>query len=193
MKYLTILTILFLFIGFNSKASAQNNNYEGNIGVGKFILGGEIYYYTQDTEGENQWDDEIKEISFSPFLGYFFKENLAVVGKLNYIDYERNNNDSDSMGLGAGLRYFLPLGSFYLYFGGMLELLNEDYEVGDYNVFMYGLSFQAGLIYMITKNFGISAGVEAAYLAGEREWQDWDEDIDRTYFKLGYLGVQGFF
>jgi Outer membrane protein beta-barrel domain len=167
----------------------------GLFGKGRMMVGGEISYTsgtsTMDAGGTSV-DTDYSTLKFAPTFGYFVIPNIAVIGQLTYQSDSMGDSDQSTVGLSVGARYYMAMGKFNVYGGGMLGYSSVDYG-GDTTASGFVINIHGGALYMLGANWGVDAGLQIVYATGEMENSGSTADISDLSFALGYFGVQVFF
>ncbi|MDP8205279.1 MAG: hypothetical protein P9L92_01345 [Candidatus Electryonea clarkiae] len=109
---------LFVFVVI--LAFAITSAFAGDMFVkGGMELGGSFSFQTNSGEAyEDANGDGSTVINFMPSGGYFFMDNLAVVGVINYTSSSQGDWKSGQVGIGPGVEYYLGnmMGPGYVFF-----------------------------------------------------------------------------
>ena len=147
-------------------------------------VGGWIGYesYTIDSDA-----DAVSTISFEPWVGYFFMDNILAEVAIEYTS--TNSKDWDdpitTFGLGFGGAYFFN--NIYAGAGFAMESINDGYEEWSGNY----IGFDIGYLYGIAENIYLDVGF--GYEMGIGEYGgDFEGDNEESGFGFG-AGIAIFF
>ncbi len=141
---------------------------------GKILLGGTTAFsyssmtlkFEYDGEEFDEMEMKMADLTFSPILGYFVMDGLAVGLDLNYTSSKAKIGDGDwsdpSTELGASLfgRYYFGSGNFKP-FGhaqvGFMSMSDSDADEDKYSGLVYGLGL--GADYFLNDNVALELGI----------------------------------
>lgn len=152
MKKVLLSAVALLAFGF---ANAQE---EGNgFGKGSMFVSGTVGF-----NSAKQGDAKSSEFTFSPALGYFVTENIALGARLNVVSGE-DQFETKSSEFGAdvfGRYYFTPASKFSVFGELAVGFGSEKIEplVGAETKFnSFGVNAGIGVSYFLNNNFAIEA------------------------------------
>lgn len=129
MKKMSLLTIPLIFLITTTRAQAIKKGISSSpesvfssINKGKWMLGGDLYLQSHRFNDVDPAND-LKEssVGFSPFLGYFVKNRLAVGLLFDYSSIKSKGPNTDDVfsqiSLGPAVRYYLPISTRFMFFG----------------------------------------------------------------------------
>ena len=167
----------------------------GLFGKGRMMLGGEITYSSTSTTvsaNGTDTDTDSSTLKFAPTFGYFIIPNIAIIGQITYQSESVEDNDSSTIGLNVGARYYMAMGKFNVYGGAMLGYTTTDLG-NDTTASGFQINVHGGALYMLGANWGVDAGLQITYTIGDMEMAGNSADLTALHFALGYFGVQVFF
>jgi outer membrane protein len=149
---IAILALLLSSVDLNAQSEGFS---KGDI----FISG--AFRLASATEG----DIENSRFEISPKAGYFITENIALGGRLSYLQNESDNGNGNSAenksyGLGAfGRYYFTPDKKFSLFGQAGLDYFRSEISSSDFETNGFNLGLGAGLNYFVSKRFSLEASL----------------------------------
>lgn len=154
-----IFTAVAVF-GFISLQAQENQLNEGFSKGDVFTTGS--FGFSSSKQG----NVKSTNINFSPSVGYFLTENVALGGRLNFSNnkVEATLGEFNSSGFGAevfGRYYFTPASKFSVFgelAAGIGNSKNEDAFGNENKTKSYGINAGLGLHYFLNSNFAIQAG-----------------------------------
>ena len=137
--------------------------------AGNTFIGGQIQL--QGTFSENENDSKIFRYIFSPYAGYFIRDNLTVGGGMSFSNVKIENESADyeyinrNFSIFAASRYYIPIGEarkFYAYVQGTLQFSRgktEDTNTSqELVVHEYSLAIAPGFVYFPSSRWGLELG-----------------------------------
>jgi hypothetical protein len=150
--------------------------------------GGTISYSSYKSYSDD--DDAYNVLSFSPQLGYFVIDDLALDLLLNYVSQSEGDASQSGFAIGLGGRYFYK--NFYGGLGLKHDMVSWDYGAGyDGSGAANFLDLKVGYLFPIVQNVYVDLGLN--YDRGFGKYSgDWSGDNEES--TLGLLaGFQIFF
>lgn len=129
MEKVILLTITLVFLIFTIHAQALKKGIKpthesvfSSVNKGKWMLGGDLYLQSHRFNGADPANDSKENtIGFSPFIGYFVKNQLAVGLVLDYSSIKSEGANTDDLfsqiSLGPAVRYYLSITTKFMFFG----------------------------------------------------------------------------
>lgn len=148
MKKLTTLMILSQFILVSAKSQIQNGN---------LLVGADIANFNLSLNKGGNFS-----VNLDPKLGYFFSNNLALGGYLNFgLQTSKGGGNNIDYGIGAFGRYYLStdinvVRNSRWFLEGNVGIEGTNPASGE-NTNGLGLGFGPGWTYFITSNVGLEA------------------------------------
>lgn len=194
-KFITIFTVLFT-MAFAGSAMAQDPPAAAPAGgldlkAGTIFAGGTVGFNKMTWSPDEGDDVDVTTIEFAPSVGYFITPEIAALGTLIYRSEDDGDNDQSTIGLYAGAKYHMPMGSLYLWGSGELGL--EMMSQGDIDYTQYGLRLGVGILYPFNPHVALEAGLKITYMMGSMEMGGNEADYSYMNIGLGYFGFVGFF
>jgi hypothetical protein len=188
----TIIAVTALTIAFLTTTAFAGNRGD-RITSGTMMFGGSVFYQQRTVTHDNDTNETIKTVSFSPTIGYFIVENIALLTKVNYTSEDSDmRNEINVFNLGLGAAFYIPKGVVNFYMSGVIDYQSTDYG-NDNGYTAYGITLNAGAVFMLNRTWGLDAGVKFSYLTGSTETNNNTTDSSFNDFTLGYFGIQAFF
>ena len=165
MKKVLFSAVALLAFGFVNAQEKSNGGFsKGDVFVsGSFgITSGKAYDMNSSTM------DLVKTngFTFSPKVGFFVTENIALGGKLGFgsakteVDGSNVESTVSDFTLGAfGRYYFTPANQFSVYADFGLDYMSTDYDALDAKRSGINAGFGLGMNYFVSSNFSIEAGL----------------------------------
>lgn len=125
--------------------------------------------------------------NFSPSVGYFLTENIALEANLSFGD--AGGDDSGSFGFGAGARYFLaPASQFSLTLGAGLNYNSQ--ETGpDVKVNTFTIAVAPGVNYFVSDAFALRATVGSLGYTSAKADTDGAESVSQFGLNLNLSNI----
>ena len=169
-----ILTI-GIFSLFAFTASAQ-------IGRGQILLGGNVSYSSKTTEVPTGDDFTVNTFSFSPGIGYFFVNKLALGGRYTGSINKVNGGTNERHVISPFLRYYLLNRYSKTNFFVDGSYSTGTYKSGTVKRSIQGYGVSGGPVVFVGSNVGLEFTV--SYLADKMEGGYWNKTIQ------GGVGLQ---
>ncbi len=167
-------------VSSSSSSSSSSKSFGEGFGQGDWFVSGQFGYGSKD----NGAGGSTSTLAILPSIGYFLKENLALVGTLG-IENESTAGVSNVFVVGAAVRYYMtPASKFSLF--GQGGLVFRSFDGGT----RINLGVQPGLNYFVAKNFSLEAtfgnvGIVNNSPKGGSGSTDFEFGIDMTDIGLG--------
>jgi len=154
-----ILTVAAVFaFGF---ANAQEATTDGGFAQGDLFVTGGIGFMSEKTG-----DEKFSGFNFSPSVGYFVSENIALGARLNITSgTEENPGDPEIKTNGFGVEafgryYFTPASKFSVFGELAVGVGSNKTEVGnnEFKSQTFGVNAGVGVSYFLSSNWAIEAG-----------------------------------
>lgn len=110
-KVSSVLIALFLFSGWLSAQISKDD----------WMAGGNLRINTAKNNAQ---------FEFSPSLGYFLLDGLAMGARLSYQMEKLGSNSVSGLGFGPFARYYFGSEKFFPFFEGAFDLSNRKYKTG---------------------------------------------------------------
>ena len=142
-------------------------------------IGGELGF-NSTTYKSGDVKETVSNVTISPEIGYNLNENWAVAAKIEFSHFE-DGNTGNSVGFNPYVRYtFAKTGNLSFFIDGGLFWTNIHYKGDDKNANNFGIGFNPGLAYSISKKVSLVAHIgDFSY----NHYKFYDTKIDR--FNLG--------
>ena len=153
--------------------------------------------YASGTVGYNSTkvaDDNANQFTFSPAVGYFITENLALeAGLIIGSDENFSEDKSSSFGGSIGANYFFtPTEKFSFSLGAGFAYQSSKFEPngGTESTFKgFAIAVSPGLNYFVSNNFSLSASVGALSYSSAKEDADGAESINNFGLNLNLSNI----
>lgn len=143
--------------------------------------------YTVDYGVEGSNEESISEFSFSPSVGYFIMDGLAVGITALYSSskYEGDDHASVSHGLGVFGKYYFGQGSIKPFGKAEVGILGESY--GDNKASGMGFGAGAGVAYFLNEYVAVEAGLDYSIAnMKNKEIEELEMKMSGIQFKVGF-------
>jgi len=151
----TFLVLAILFLGFINVNAQDEGFSKGDLFVtGSFRIA-----------SANEGDNKNSVFDVSPSLAYFLSENIALGGRLTYLNRKSKSqgittNENTSFGVGTFGRYYLTPQNKFSIFGELsIDYLRNSNNSSDDSVNTLNFGLGAGLNYFVSKRFSIEASL----------------------------------
>lgn len=157
MKKILLSIVAITVFGLANAQETLDGNGSG-FSKGDFFVSGSVGF-----SNTKQGDAKANNFNFSPMMGYFVSENIALGAELSLGTSKQGDNKSNSLGVAAiGRYYFTPKNKFSIFGQGRIGYLSTKDEVADggeakNNGFSIGVG--AGMSYFVSNHFAIEAGL----------------------------------
>ena len=164
-----LFTVVIAVLGFTN-INAQENEVIGGFANGDVYVTGEVDVSTW------KYDDfKSNSFRFSPSVGYFATENIAIEASLIIGSSEDvNENEQKSFGGALGATYFFsPANQFSFNLGfGLAYLSNKvDQAGGESTSNTFVVAVSPGINYFVSDSFALTASVGAlSYASSKGDW-----------------------
>lgn len=121
-------------------------------------IGGELGFNSTTYKGGSN-KETLSNVTISPEIGYNLDENWAVAAKLEYSHFE-DGGTANAVGINPYVRYtFAKTGNLSFFIDGGLSWTSTHYKGEDKNANTYGIGFNPGLAYAISKKVSLVAHI----------------------------------
>ncbi|SDI50148.1 OmpW family outer membrane protein [Winogradskyella thalassocola] len=155
-----LFTAAVAVLGFTS-VSAQEEATTTGFAKGDLFVSGSVGFNSSKTG-----DAKSNDLNFSPSVGYFISENIALEVNL-MVGTEENAAEDKLTSVGAGLGatyFFTPSSKFSFTVGAGVDYANSKFEPnggGEAKVDTFGFAVAPGVHYFISDKFALRASVGA--------------------------------
>ena len=130
-----------------AKATSSTLNYGEGFNNGDWVISGKLGYANKSVAGVSG-----SELAVLPSVGYFLKDNLALVGTLGIENTSGGGTSSNTLVVGAAVRLYMTPGSKFSLFGQGGILFKKPENTSEFEI-----SVKPGFNYFVAKNFSIES------------------------------------
>ncbi|WNW02318.1 OmpW family outer membrane protein [Tenacibaculum sp. HL-MS23] len=178
-----LLVIAMVAAGFT--ANAQEEKAKGGFAKQDLYISGTVGYNTVD---------EADAYTFSPSVGYFVSDNIALELGLTIGGSDTGATETNAFGVNLGANYFFtPENDFSFILGAGLSYVSEGSEVAgveqaDRNTF--GIAIAPGINYFVSESIALRASVGALSYASSKVDVDGAESVNSFGLNLNLSTIQ---
>jgi len=134
--------------------------------AGTKLIGGQAQFRAWLSENKDNSDNLYYE--FSPYFGYFLKENFTIGGGFSFSNLKIENESTDyefidrDISIFVASRYYIPIGEtkkFYAYFQGSFQFswgkIEDNNNSHESEISQYILAIDPGFAYFPSKRWGL--------------------------------------
>lgn len=169
--FTTLIAVLSL-VSVNAQDKVQATGFA----KGDVYVSGSLNFASVSVAGA----DSTSAIEFSPSVGYFVSDNIAVEALL-MIGSIKDTSSNFGFGLGANY-FFTPASKFSFTVGAALAYDSESYEGTDVKLNQFSIAVAPGVNYFISEAFALRASIGALGYSSSK--YDFDGAEATTAFAL---------